>query len=73
MQKRINTYYKYTWEDDKLYISGCHLPDPSKGPYHFRACDFHPCLDNELVKNYPDSVMENWNGKLIPMTEAIKY
>ena len=45
-----NTYFKSTFEDGLIYISGLPLPDPDKGPYLFKNCDIHPCLDEEMEK-----------------------
>jgi len=55
MQVISDCYFKTAYDDPVRLISGLPLPDPSKGPYRFIDCDFHPAVDNELKKNYQTS------------------
>lgn len=73
MKERINCYYKYSFGISGTYISGLKLPDPTKGPYKFIACDFHPAIGDDLKENYADSVIQDWNGKDCSPAEVFKY
>lgn len=56
-----NTYYVTTHNDPRSYMSGRHLPDPDKGPYHFDKCSFHPRVWEALQQMYQLSVFTNCN------------
>ena len=60
MKERVNIYYKYSFGAGS-YMSGCNLPDPTKGPYLFVRCDMHPAIWDELKEKYSDSVFEDCN------------
>ena len=52
MDEIKTTYFKLPFNSKTQLISGLPLPDPTKGPYRFINCVFHPGLEEELKNNY---------------------
>ena len=53
-----NTYQDYYFKalfGQPAFMSGLPLPDPNKGPYTFRGCEFHPRLWKALEQMYSTS------------------
>ena len=59
-------YFKSTFEEGPIYISGFSLPNPNEGPYKFIDCDFHPRLDDDITNNYRGSIIVISATKLMP-------
>jgi hypothetical protein len=57
METIKNTYFKTLFSEGKIQISGDPLPDPAKGPYEFKDCEFHPRLWEALRQMYRNSIL----------------
>jgi hypothetical protein len=54
-----NTYFRYLYDEEGSFISGCHpLPNPTK-KYKFVDCDIHPRLWEAMHQMYNHCEYEN--------------
>lgn len=54
--KSFKGFYFKQLHDEPGLMSGLNLPDPDKGPYEFRNCEFHPRLWEALEQMYGASI-----------------
>lgn len=59
---KFENYYFKALHNEPGFMSGLPLPNPSKGPYEFIDCEFHPRTWKVLEELYTTSTFKNCYG-----------